>query len=325
MSLAGFKIFRSLVFIAALGCGEGIAVQTASVSWTANTERDVVSYRVYYRPVGATAAPSVLNVSKGTTVQVPGLLEGRSYVFYVTAVNSSDVESIASAPVTYSLNSAPTFKTVSNQTAEVGLPYTLTGQASDADAGQLLTYALLSGAPAGAAIDSVTGTLTWTPAVEYAGKTLSFGIQATDNGVPARSTSTTVAVVVQAPDSDLDGIPDWYERQIGLNPREAGDAELDSDGDGFSNQAEFDAGTDPTDPASFLHIFSVQPVGNDVAIQFTSVSGKQYRVEATQDPEQDDSWTLVGDRIPGNGSSVRVADTGANLLPARFYRVILLP
>lgn len=46
-------------------------------------------------------------------------------------------------------------------------------------------------------------------------------------------------------DSDADGLPDGYEVTHGLNPLDAADAALDSDGDGATNLAEFLAGTDP--------------------------------------------------------------------------------
>lgn len=48
----------------------------------------------------------------------------------------------------------------------------------------------------------------------------------------------------RAPDTDKDGLPDWWERLYGLNPTVA-DAHLDSDGDGRTNLEEYNAGTNP--------------------------------------------------------------------------------
>ena len=51
--------------------------------------------------------------------------------------------------------------------------------------------------------------------------------------------------LVGNPDSDGDGIEDWWETGFGFDPSDPYDAALDSDGDGLSNLAEFLAGTNP--------------------------------------------------------------------------------
>lgn len=50
--------------------------------------------------------------------------------------------------------------------------------------------------------------------------------------------------VGRAPDSDKDGLPDWFEKLYGLDPSVA-DAHLDPDGDGRTNLQEYNAGTNP--------------------------------------------------------------------------------
>ncbi len=63
-------------------------------------------------------------------------------------------------------------------------------------------------------------------------------------------------------DTDGDGMPDWWERQVGLDPNNAvtpGKPELgpygDPDRDGLSNRSEFLAGTDPFDSSTLGGIF----------------------------------------------------------------------
>lgn len=66
-------------------------------------------------------------------------------------------------------------------------------------------------------------------------------------------------------DSDGDGLPDEFEKLYAfLNPVDAADADLDYDKDGFSNIEEYEAGTDPSNPAShpskveFLRVASLE-------------------------------------------------------------------
>ncbi len=50
------------------------------------------------------------------------------------------------------------------------------------------------------------------------------------------------------PDSDGDGIPDGWEFDHQMDPRDASDATEDPDGDGLSNRFEYDLGSDPRTP-----------------------------------------------------------------------------
>lgn len=60
------------------------------------------------------------------------------------------------------------------------------------------------------------------------------------------STATPFLISVVAADTDKDEIEDDFERQHGLNPNDLSDAKQDFDGDGLSNLAEFNMGTNPT-------------------------------------------------------------------------------
>src|SRR3954451_22688907 len=46
-------------------------------------------------------------------------------------------------------------------------------------------------------------------------------------------------------DRDGDGMPDYWERRYNLNPRSAADGPQDTDGDGLTNQQEFQRHLDP--------------------------------------------------------------------------------
>lgn len=58
------------------------------------------------------------------------------------------------------------------------------------------------------------------------------------------------APVTLGSDSDRDGIPDWVEINYGLDPSDPADAQMDFDGDGFTNLSEYAAGTELDNPDS---------------------------------------------------------------------------
>jgi hypothetical protein len=70
-------------------------------------------------------------------------------------------------------------------------------------------------------------------------------IQVTNEGTSAM---TSIHVVLNATDSDHDGIPDDVEIQNGLNPHDPTDALQDADGDGLTNLEEYRLGTNMRKP-----------------------------------------------------------------------------
>lgn len=73
-------------------------------------------------------------------------------------------------------------------------------------------------------------------------------------------------------DLDADGMKDVWEDEHGLNPRDASDAERDSDADGFLNIEEFRANppTDPRNPQSFPPI--------EAKLQVTGIDADPFRL-----------------------------------------------
>ncbi len=57
-------------------------------------------------------------------------------------------------------------------------------------------------------------------------------------------------------DTDMDGMPDDWEKKYSLDPNNPADAHDDADKDGFTNLEEFLAGTDPADPKSHPDIMT---------------------------------------------------------------------
>jgi hypothetical protein len=55
-------------------------------------------------------------------------------------------------------------------------------------------------------------------------------------------------------DTDHDGMPDAWEKKHELNPEEASDGRLDSDGDGYTNVEEYLNGTHPREKIDYTNL-----------------------------------------------------------------------
>ncbi len=100
------RLFTVLfVFIAVSILSYG--AQSVSLAWDPNTEPDLGGYRLYYGITNelATNVTSISATSTNTTVQ--GLFQGQTYFFYLTATNTSGLESDPSNMVFYQVPSNP--------------------------------------------------------------------------------------------------------------------------------------------------------------------------------------------------------------------------
>lgn len=126
----------------------------------------------------------------------------------------------------------------------------------------------------------------------------------------------TNAYLTVLADANSNGVPDQWEAQYfpgGLDPL------ADSDGDGMNNKAEYIAGTNPTDAASYLKVSSLTP-SEDAIVTFAAISNKTYTVEY-KDGLDSLIWNRLGDVVARNANwTANVVDTqpGTN----RFYRIV---
>jgi hypothetical protein len=90
----------------------------------------------------------------------------------------------------------PVLAPIGDKTATAGQLLTFTATATDADAGQTLTFSLINLVPAGAAIDPATGVFTWTPAQGPAASDVT--IQVADNAPTPCMDSEIIHVTVSA-------------------------------------------------------------------------------------------------------------------------------
>lgn len=120
-----------------------------------------------------------------------------------------------------------------------------------------------------------------------------------------------------APDSDGDGLPDWWEALYPL----AGDPNGDADGDGLSNRKEYVAGTNPQDASSsfeFVQVIAEEP--GVALIVWSSVVGRSYTLLRapilSTDPRD---YIEIRSGIVAQGSATSYRDRSAT--GTGFYRV----
>jgi len=109
-------------------------------------------------------------------------------------------------------------------------------------------------------------------------------------------------------------------------------AGADPDGDGFTNQEEFQAGSDPTTPnSSPLRITAIARQGNDILLTWTTAGGKTNVVQVAAGPPGmcSSNFTDLSSIIVPSGyglTSTNYLDAGAATnTPPRYYRVRLVP
>jgi hypothetical protein len=95
-------------------------------------------------------------------------------------------------------NNAPVLAAIGDRTLFLGQTLSFTANATDADAGQALSYTLGAGAPPEAGIGLASGAFSWTPVT--VGTNL-ITVRVTDNGSPQASDSETIVVRVVTPPS----------------------------------------------------------------------------------------------------------------------------
>jgi Zn-dependent metalloprotease len=120
-------------------------------------------------------------------------------------------------------------------------------------------------------------------------------------------------------DDDGDGLPDGWELQHHLNRGDATDGLIDSDGDGASNLAEYQSGTDPMDPASVLRILRIAHGSQEVRVELVIPAGASFQLEKATDLNQPD-WNPIGSALRSQGGVLTLSDPEPGMANG-FYRI----
>jgi len=140
---------------------------------------------------------------------------------------------------------------------------------------------------------------------------------AENGGIVGKSIAFNVIDATSDPDTDGDGIPDWWELKYfgGITNCVATDH---TDSDVQNNGEEYIAGTDPTNGASFFGFTNAASVATGFVIQWDpSVEGRAYSVGWTNDLSGTFTSMVSGIEFPQNSYT----DTLHGAEGAGFYKV----
>ena len=121
-------------------------------------------------------------------------------------------------------------------------------------------------------------------------------------------------------DQNADGLSDAWALWAGGKERVPA---ADDDGDGMSNAAESEAGTDPDDPSSLLKL-TVRRTENDLLLEWQDLPFKRHSLTAsrTLGSWQTDFSTQVRE---GGMRCITLANISASSLKRKFYQIKVLP
>jgi alpha-tubulin suppressor-like RCC1 family protein len=184
----------------------------------------------------------------------------------------------------------------------------LLSQASDADGDTLTVSAVINGIH-GAVTNNGNGTFTYTPASGYSGGDSFTYTLADGHG----GTATATVTVNTSTDWDGDGLPNLWEAQYGLDPRDASGvngANGNPDGDGLTNLQEYQSGLNPVVPlVGKMLVVRPVPAGQSVSgtLVATGIQGTPAYTIAS--PPSQGTVTITN---AATGAFTYTANAGAN-------------
>ncbi len=165
--------------------------------WMDDFQVVVANNLVYSLDAGAPSGATIgRRTGKFTWTPTTGQVGVHNITVRVTDnLGGQDWETIK-VTVTGTGNAAPVLAAIGSKTVNELSPLTFTATATDANAGQTLTFSLDAGAPSGASINSSSGAFSWTPTEVQGPGSYPITVRVTDNGSPSSNDWELITVTV---------------------------------------------------------------------------------------------------------------------------------
>ena len=142
--------------------------------------------------------PFAVSSTGEVTIADAALVDFDNNVRYTIPFTVTDQGGLTTSAIfTVNLNAAPRLEPIGDQTIDESDSLTFTAVGNDPGLiDNVIRYSLDANAPAGAAIDPLTGDFTWTPTEDQGPATYNVTVRVSDNGTPAQSTAETITITV---------------------------------------------------------------------------------------------------------------------------------
>ncbi len=143
-----------------------------------------------------------------------------------------------------------------------------------------------------------------------------------DDTAAARDNFTIVHSGEGNPDTDSDGLPDWWEMHFFGNLASTGTNDVDNDG--MINLMESTAGSNPTDPSDVFYVDSrITNTGSNLHIlTWMAAPGRTYAIESRDSFSTNSQWNLHTDFThQPTAFYTPTYYTNSSALPTQFYRI----
>ncbi|HYW79611.1 MAG TPA: putative Ig domain-containing protein, partial [Thermoguttaceae bacterium] len=166
------------------------------------TDLDLPANSLTFSLDAGTPAGMTINAATGRVTWTPTESQGPGTYDVTVRVTDNGTPSRADTETwtitVHEVNQAPVLDPIADRMVAEGQTLVIDVTADDSqDAGDVLSFALDSGVPSGATIDSTSGRFTWTPTESQGPGTYDITVRVTDSGSPPESDTATFRVAVE--------------------------------------------------------------------------------------------------------------------------------